>query len=256
MTLLLIALLALPSAETVLQKAIAVDKEQTAVQHQYAYTEEVHNQQVDKDGKLGAIDTKTYDVIFIEGEPFRKLTQVNGQPLAAKEQQKVDHEMQKTAEERRRKRRSGITHIERSVSLGGMAELLKFFDNRVAGEETLRGRQVWVIESTPKPGYKPQGKQEEEIMSWRHKSWYDQQDGAQMQITSTVIRAVNGFQAGSEYTWEYDKGSEECWLLRKVSSKVEMQLYKMVHARAVTTQSMTNYKKFDVASTITTGDIP
>jgi hypothetical protein len=253
MSLLFLLLLASPSAESLIQRAITVDKELTPIQNQYAYTEELRNQQVEKDGKLGAIDTKTFDVIFLEGAQYRKLILIDGKPLAPDKQKKVDQEMEKARNERRKARQRGI-HLERSVEIGGLAELLKYFDNRVTGEETLRGHQAWVVESTPKRDYKPSGKQQEEIMSWGHKSWFDQQDGVQMQLQSTAIRDVNGFHTGSSQQWEYDKGSEDCWLLRKVTGNIDVTFYKMIHGHAITTQTMTNYKKFDVASTITTGD--
>ena len=254
MSLLLLLAFALPSAETVIQRAIAIDKEQTPIQRQYAYVEELRNQQVEKDGRLGAVDTKTFDVIFLEGEPFRKLILADGKPLPPDKQKKVDQEMEKTRDERRKARRSGLTHIERTVQIGGLAELLKYFDNRVTEEETVRGHLSWVMESTPKRDYKPRSKEEEQIMSWNHKTWFDQQEGAQVQSQDTAIRPVNGFQPGSEHLWEYDKGSEECWLIRKISGKADLQFYKMIHGHVITVQTFSNYKKFDVASTITTGD--
>ena len=253
MTFILLLLFAAPTAESIIQRAIAVDKELTPIQNQYAFTLEIRNQQVEKDGKLGAIDTKTFDVMFLEGGQYQKLILINGKPLPPDKQKKVDQEMEKTRAERRKARHSGLTHIERSLDLGGLAETLKYFDSKVTGEETLRGHLTWVVESTPKADYKPSGKSQEEIMSWRHKAWFDQKDGVQMQLQSTTIRPVNGFQPGSEYVWEYDPGPEQVWLLRKVTAKVEMSIYKMIHGRVNTLQTYTNYKKFDVASTITTG---
>jgi hypothetical protein len=254
MNLLLLLALALPSAESIIQRAIEIDKAQTPIQNQYTYTEEIRNQQVEKDGKLGAVDTKTFDVIFLEGETFRKLILVDGKPLPPDKQKKVDQEMEKARDERRKARRSGFGHIERTVQVGGLTELLKYFDSRVTGEETVRGHLSWVIESTPKRDYKPNGKEQEQIMSWSHRTWFDQQEGAQVQSQDTAIRPVNGFQTGSEHLWEYDKGSEDCWLIRKITSKSDLQFYKMIHGRVNTIQTFTNYKKFDVASTITTGD--
>ena len=253
MSILFLLALALPSAETVIQCAIAIDKQEAQLRTRYTYTEELRNQQIEKDGKLGAIDTKTFDVIFLEGEPFRKLILIDGKPLPPDKQKKVDQEMEKTRDARRKARRSGL-HFERTVQIGGLAELLKYFDSRVTGEETLRGHLVWVMESTPKRDYKPSSKDEEQIMSWNHKSWFDQQDGSLMQSQDTAIRAVNGFQPGSEHTWEYEKGSEDCWLIRKITGKADLIFYKVVHGHVITTQTFTNYKKFDVASTITTGE--
>jgi len=215
---------------------------------------EIRNQQVEKDGKLGAVDTKTFDVMFLEGEQYQKLILIDGKPLPPDKQKKVDQDVEKTRAERQKRRRSGLTHIERTVDLGGLAETLKYFDNKVTGEETVRGHLTWVVESAPKTDYKPSGKSQEQIMSWRHKAWFDQKDGVQMQLQSTTIRPVNGFMPGSTYQWEYDPGQEQVWLLRKVTAHVELQMYKMIHGRVETLQTYSNYKKFDVASTITTGD--
>ena len=166
----------------------------------------------------------------------------------------MDEDYRKTRAQRRAAHHAALLHVERNVALGGLDDLLKYFDNRVTGEEELRGHRVWVVVSIPRPNLKPADKRQTEILSWSHKSYFDQSDGIRMQWEATVLSPVKGFQPGLRTTWEYGKGTEGVWLARKFTMTGEMNFYKMIHASFESVQNYTDYKKFDVTSTLTTGD--
>ena len=240
----------MPSPGGLISCALELDKKLTAVQAQYTYTEEVRNSQVSKDGKVGTASVKTFDVVSLEGEPYRKLISLNGKPLSTSQQRKVDEDFQKTQAERRAARHSPF-HVERKAYIGGLPDLIEYFDNRVTGAETVRGRPTWVMESGPKSGVSPTGKQQAEILSWRHKSWFDQEDGTRVQWQDTVVQPVNGFQPGSEMLFEMDRGPQGPWLRSKTTSHLEVNFNRFMNARVLTVQTFTNYKKFEVNSTLT-----
>ena len=141
------------------------------------------------------------------GEDYKKLLLIEGQPLDAKTQKKVDTDPAKTRTERQ-KQRTGVFH--RTISLGDLEQMAKFFDNQVTGQETVLGRKTWRVESRPKPGYRPADKQEEQAMAARHVAWFNQEDGVLIRRHDEFIRAVNGFQPGTMVDWEFAKVGEEC----------------------------------------------
>lgn len=243
-----------PSAAMLLDRAVAGEREVARIARQYTYTEEKSDQQVDKDGRLGSVERETFEVVPLEGELYRKLVRVNGQPLPAAQQKKVDADLDKVRQERRRARLGGLTHIERTVNLGGLDELQSLFDNRVTGEELVGERATWVLESTPKPGEKPKDKRQEQILAWSHKSWLDKESGVRIQWRDVAIRDINGFKTGSEFLFRRDLGQEGVWLVREIRGSIEFTAYKIVHARVQSVQTFSNFKKFDVTSTISVGE--
>ncbi len=238
----------LPSSASLLNQALEADRKLGPVQAQYTYIEELRNQQIDKNGKPGAVDRKTYDVVFVEGEPYRKLILLDGKPLSPDRQRKVEEDLARTREERLKARREGGIH--RSVSVGGLEALRDYFDTRITGEAVLRGHPVWVMESTPRK-MKEADKKQEELRSWKHKSWFAKEDGMRIQWTSELVRAANGLQPKSMFTWELDQGDENCWLLRRVTGDVLFSAYRVIRTHTRSDQTFTNYRKFDVSSTIT-----
>jgi hypothetical protein len=79
-----------------------------------------------------------------EGENYSKLILIDVKPLDAKTQKKVDANLEKTRAERRGNRLLSMRH---TVSLGGLDLLMRLFDDKVTGEETISGRKTWRMES-------------------------------------------------------------------------------------------------------------
>lgn len=237
-----------PSPAGLIARAIAAQTTQTQRGWKYTCREDHEQQQLDKNGKPdGPPSTKTYDHIMLEGENYSKLILIDGKPLDAKTQKKVDEGLEKTRAERRR---NGFLSFHRTVSLGGLDLLMRLFDNKVTGEETVLGRKTWRMESEPKPGYKPASKNEEDAMSSRRVSWFDQEDGIRIKETSIFVRATNSFQPGTTFDLEYIKIGED-WLLSDAVMHVELKMMPLVGGRVESHQRYSDYKRFSVDSTLT-----
>jgi|SRR5580692_7278298 hypothetical protein len=106
---LFLLLLALPvwaadDANAILRRYLEADSQNDKKATQYTYVEDRAWFVRGKNGELHRNRSETAEVIFIEGEAFRKLVARNGKPLDAKEQARVDKKMRETAEQRRRHR--------------------------------------------------------------------------------------------------------------------------------------------------------
>jgi hypothetical protein len=238
----------MPSPADLISRAIAAQKSESARGWKYTWREDHEEQPLDKNGKPdGPPSSKTYDHIMLEGETYSKLILIDGKPLDSKTQKKVDADLENTRAERRKR---NPLSFHRSVSVGGLNLLPRLFDNKVTGEETISGRKTWRMESEPKPGYKPASKEEEEVMSSRRMSWFDEEDGFPVKETTIFIRATNSFQPGSTIDLNYIKIGED-WLLSDATMRADMKMMPGIRGRVDSHQRYSDYKRFTVDSTLT-----
>ena len=79
----------LPSAAELIRKAIAVEKAQEGKGLKYTYQEDHEQYQLNKQNQLTLTSRKTYDVIMLEGDNYRKLILLDGKPLEEKLQKRL-----------------------------------------------------------------------------------------------------------------------------------------------------------------------
>ncbi len=243
------SLLAQPTAPApgdLIARAIAARKAQEERGRKFTYREDHTQFQLDKDGKVGPPSTKTYEHIMLEGDEYRKLILVEGKPLDAKAQKKVDEDLEKARRERRTHPRLSLN---RTVSLGGPDLLGKLFINKVTGEDDVMGRATWRMESEPKSDYKPADKQEDEALASRRVTWFDEADGAIVKESNTFIRSANGFQPGSIVDCEYTKVGDDS-LPGEFVIRADVKLMAVAHARVESRQHYYDYRRFTVDSTV------
>jgi hypothetical protein len=237
-----------PAPADLIARAIAAQNAQTARGWKYTYREDHEQQQLDKNGKPdGPPSSKTFDHIMLEGENYSKLILIDGKPLDAKTQKKVDAELEKTRTERRG---NHLLSLHRTVSLGGPDVLARLFDNKVTSEETISGHKTWRVESEPKSGYNPVNKGEEEALAARRVSWFDQEDGLAIKETNIFVRATNSFQPGTIFEFDYMKVGDD-WVLADAVMHVESKMMPGVHGRVESHQRYSEYKRFSVDSALT-----
>jgi hypothetical protein len=128
-------------------------------------------------------------IILVNGIPFEHLVEHNGQrPSAAderKHKEKLDALKGETTEqrsarlrkERRRPRRSSTRYPKPSI-----------FNS---WEEVVDGRQAYVLQATPHPGYQAQGKYGKMFSKVEGKLWVDKQDLGWIKVDGEVIHVFD-----------------------------------------------------------------
>ena len=262
---LLILLAAVPlwafdDAGAILKRWIEAQKQNDQRAQQYTYVEDADWFTYEKNGQLRKNFSETSEVLFVEGLEYKKLVARNGKPLDAREQARVEKEMSQTAEERRKHRRppapgGTISVGNQRVALGSMEEFLTLFDNRLMGEQEIRGRKAWVIASTPKADHVPIGEHEKQVFCFRKELWIDQADAVKAREILTVIGGRIFVKPGSTLTFEYEKIGPDTW---HQSSAILNTLWvrdKTMQPSSRTEYILSKFQKFDVESTITV-DVP
>jgi hypothetical protein len=238
-----------PTPALLIHRAIGVLKAQEKSGLKYTYREDLVETKV-KNGQALPPVRKTYEHLLLEGEDYRKLVLIDGQPLDARTQKEVDGELRKVQAEREKHLIELNPRARKKSPLGDLGQIEQLFDNKVTGEETVLGRRAWRLESEPKPGYKPDNKQEEEALAAHHVTWFDQQDGTRIKKLDTFFRAANGFAPGTTVDSEYVKVGET-WLPDTISIRMDLKVMPGVFARGETRQHFYDYKRLTVDNTTT-----
>ena len=250
---LLVLLAALPAwagddPNRILKQFIEAEKENRERICQYTYVEQADFFRFDKNSQPRKDRSETHQIVFVEGEPYKRLVARNEWPLEAKEEAMESKKLRLIAEERLRRRRSGLFY--KNVNMGSYKDLLTLFDNRLMGEEEIRGRKAWVIGSTPKAGRAAANAHEKQVLSFAQKLWIDQADHQILKSVHTVVGQHIVFMPGTTITWEFEKINEGPSLAVSGVIDGRLQFAKFMKPPVRTEYRNSNFQKFDVQSTM------
>ncbi len=167
---------------------------------------------------------RTYEIYMIGGGQYHKLIAVNGEPLppaqAAAEQQKLEQEQRRVRNEspEARHKRVAEYQAERRQNHALMAEMVNAFQFKLVREEIMNGRDCYVLDATPKPGYEPKSRETKVLTGMRGKMWIDKQTYQWVKVHAEVFRPVAfglfvaHVEPGTEFTLEETPVAGNIWL--------------------------------------------
>jgi hypothetical protein len=247
---------AVDDAATILKRVVAAEGSYEERAKQYTYQEDVERFTYQDKGKLHKNRSDSFEIVFVEGLEYRRLIARNGKPLSPKEQAQVEMAMHQTADERRKHRPPAapggrISYGSQQADLGSTGDLLALFDNRLVGEEEVRGRKSWVIESTPKAGHTPASQHEKEVLCFKKKTWIDEAENVIAWQIVTVVREGIFPKPGSSITFQFDKVGPDTWHPVSIVLDTYLANGKKFEPTSRTEYKLSRFRKFDVQSTIT-----
>ena len=224
---------------------------------QYTNDELYENRNFDKHGKVTVDETSRYETVFVEGLPYRRKVEENGKPLRGKQaaaeakryEETVAARRQMEVEAKRRSMLSRTWHFELPLRY-----LPRLFDNRVVSHEQVDGRDVVVVESTPRVGAIGSSAAEQSALRKKETTWVDAEDAMPVRVEMTQL--VDGeLLAGSTFRFDYERrketlakaseGSAPVWLIHHADMKGAGKFYWMT-LRFESEQTYTNYRRFRV----------
>ncbi|GIU77357.1 MAG: hypothetical protein KatS3mg005_0595 [Bryobacteraceae bacterium] len=252
-----------PDPLEIIRRSVEKDRLNFERANDYSYVQHTEQRMLDKDGRVAKVESRTYDVIVIDGEPYEKLIAKDGKPLseseARKEQEKLDRELARRRAERPDQRARRLSEQEKRRREGRefAREIPDAFTFRLAGQETLEGRPVWVIEAEPKPGYKGKAKRADLLSKFRGKLWIDQQDFQWVRVEAETIAPVRfgwilaKLDPGAKMTFEQRRVHGEVWLPSQARMRLDARLALVRKLRAEVEVTWRDYRKFQTDSRIT-----
>jgi hypothetical protein len=252
-----------PDPLEIVRRSVEQDRLNFRRANDYSYVQHTEQRELDEQGRVRKVESRTFDVIVIDGEPYQKLIARNGKPLgeaeARKEQEKLDRELARRRNEdpARRSRRLSEEEKRRMEGREFAREIPEAFRFRLAGEERLEGRPVWIIDAEPKPGYRGKAKRADLLSKFRGRLWIDQQDYQWVRVEAETIAPVRfgwvlaRLDPGAKMVFEQRRVHDEVWLPSRAHIQLSARLALVRKLRGEVEVLWRDYRKFRTDSRIT-----
>jgi hypothetical protein len=235
----------------------------------YTYIQREEEHKLDGNGRVKSTESKTYEVLRIYGTEAQRLTAKNDQPLSPKDADKEDQKIQKLIDKRKNEseedRRKRLAKEEKEQEDGRkfVLEIADAYNFRMAGIDQLEGRDTYVIDAEPRPGYEPHMKEAKFLPKFRFRVWIDKANSQWVKLDATCIDTVSfglflaRLHKGSKLLIETTRVNNEVWLPKHVNVKVDAKLALLKNVDVEEDIRYRDYKKFRTdAKIVGFGELP
>jgi hypothetical protein len=261
------ALLAAQDAHQIVVRAVSVYGKDADTARQYTFLVREIEQDLDAAGKPKTTQNRTWDVTLQEGSPYRRLVARNDKPISAEEQKQEADRLQWNIEQRRKEtteqREARISEWRRREARRNepVKELPEAFDFQIIREEALNGAPSWVIDATPKPGYRPNTTATSFFPKVKIRLWVEKKEyrcvRAEMETQAPVT--FGGFLVrvakGSHLTLEHVRVNDEVWLPKHFTMEATARLMLVKGYHRALDMSFSDYKKFQADSRMASSEV-
>jgi hypothetical protein len=238
------------------------DMENDKRQRDYTYLERDVENRLDGKGQTKSTEVKTYEVLEIYGEQVQRLIEKDDKPLPEKEAAKEEEKIQKIIDKRKhesehdREKRDQREEKDREEGREFVRDVADAYNFKLVGTETLGGREVWVIDGEPRPGFVPHAKGGKYLSKFRGRVWIDKED---LQLAKMDVEALDTiswglflarFHKGSRLMLEQTRVNDEVWLPLHVTFKLDARLALLKGFNVEGEQTFRDYKKFRTTTKI------
>ena len=246
-----------------LRRAEAKDLENDKRERDYTYLEREEQHHLDGHGKVKKIESRTSEVLEIYGEQVERLTAKDDKPLSTGEAKKEDDKIQKIIDKRKNEsedgRRKRLEHEEkeREEDRKFVLEVADAFNFRLIGSEAIDGRDAWVIEGEPRPGYEPKERNAKMLSKFKGRVWIDKADSQWVKLDVTAIDTLSiGFvlariHKGTNFVVELTRVNDEVWLPKRVQVHLDARVALFKSYDEDIELTYRDYKKFRTETKVT-----
>lgn len=234
---------------SLVQSALSNYAKDEAVRSDYAYTEEYQIKNLDRHGKVTSDHTSEYEAVMLEGVPYLRETEEEGQPLSGKRAEEEMQKYLKAAEERK-----GMTLVQKQESVRTkslqldipLESLSRAYDSRVIGPEVVNGHETFHVQAKPRSDAASRDGSEPKAANMQIDAWIDKQTEHFVRATGVLLGKGGQFLPGTRVTYEWLPHGD-VWLLCQVefdgAAKVMMTTVTFeAHERYL------DYKKFAITT--------
>jgi len=246
-----------------LRRAEEKDIENDKQQRDYTYIERVERHELDGKGNLRKTETFTSEVLEIYGEPVVRRTSKDDKPLSSDELKKEDEKIQKIIDKRKneseedRRKRLAKEEKDREEDRKFVLEIADAFNFRLVGSEAIDGRDTWVFEGEPRPGYEPKERNAKILSKFKGRVWIDRTEAQWVKLDITAIDTISvGFvlariHKGTHLIIELTRVNDEVWLPARVQLHFDARVALFKSYDDDVEQTYRDYKKFRTDTKIT-----
>jgi len=258
------AILPAQDPREIVRRATEVDRRNAEIARNYTFLQRQEQRQTDSSGKVKSVESETWDVTLQEGSPYRRLVARNDQPLSAKEQKREEEKLRASIEQRsketKEQRDYRIAEWDRRQQQRRepMKELPDAFNFTLVKEEALNGGQAYVIDATPKPGYRPRLASAFYFPKVKARLWIDKNDHQWIKVEVESLETVSfggvvvRMAKGSKLVIEQERVNGEVWLPKLVSFRGAFRILLVKGYRGEYNITFRDYRKFQAESRVVT----
>ena len=201
-------------------------------------------------------ETKTTEIMELYGEPVERLIAKDDKPLSEKDAKKEEEKIQKIIEKRKnesdedRQKREKKEEKEREDNRQFVREVADAYNFHFAGIESLAGRDTYVIDAEPRPGYQGHLKESKFLPKFRFRAWIDKDESQWKKLDIQCIDTVSlglflaRIHKGSRIIIEQTRINDEVWLPQHIDVKVDVRLALLKNFNVEDDITYRDYKKF------------
>jgi hypothetical protein len=232
----------------------------------YTYIEHEVDNKIDGKGQKKTTESKTYEILEIYGEQVQRLIEKDDKPLSDKEKDKEEEKIQKVIDKRKnesdsdRRKREEKEEKEREDGRKFVREVADAYNFKLVRTESVGGREAWVIDGEPRPGYEPHMKEGKYLPKFHGRVWIDKSDLQLAKMDAEALDTVSWglflarFHKGSRFMLEQIRVNDEVWLPREVIAKVDVRLALLKNFDVDVEQTFRDYKKFRATTKLLPAD--
>src|SRR5215469_581118 len=238
------------------------DMENDKRQRDYTYTEREVQKNFDGKGRLKSTEIKSYEILEIAGEQVERLIQKDDKPLDAKEAAKEDEKVQKIIDKRKneteeqKKKREEKEEKEREDGRKFVKEIADAYNFKLVGTESVGGREAWVIDGEPRPGFEPHMKDSKFLCKIHGRVWIDKSDLQLSKLDVEMLDTISfglflaRVHKGTRVTLEQTRVNDEVWLPKQLNFKLDARVALLKGYNIGDEQTFRDYKKFRTSTKI------
>jgi hypothetical protein len=238
------------------------DEENDKRLRDYTYIEREEEHKLDGKGEAKSTEVKTYEVMELYGEQVRRLIEKDDMPLPENEKAKEEEKLQKVIDKRKnesdeqRQKREEKEEKDREDARKFVREVADAYNFKLVGTELVSGREAWVIDGEPRPGYEPHSKDAKFLPKFHGRVWIDKDD---LQLAKMDVEAIETvsiglvlarIHKGTRVMLEQTRVNDEVWLPRHMTFKLDARVALLKGYKMDGEQTFRDYKKFRTSARI------
>lgn len=228
----------------------------------YTYIQREEDRHLDGDGKVKKTESTTSEVLIIYGSEVDKEIAKDDKPLSDKDAKKEDEKIQKIIDKRKnegehdRQKRLEKEEKDREEDRKWVGEISDAFNFRMVGSESVDGRDAYVIDGDPRPGFKPHLKYANYLPKFRFRVWIDKAD---LEVAKLDAEAIDNLSwglfvarlhKGAHFQFEATRVNDEVWLPKHFAVRMSARVLLLKNFNMEVDTTYRDYKKFRTESRI------
>jgi hypothetical protein len=241
---------------TLIRQVAEKDMENDKKQRDYTYMERVEEHRLNGKGDVQKTEVRTREIMMLYGDQIERLIAKDDKPLSEKDAAKEEERIQKLADKRKnesdeqRAKRLKEEEKGREETRQFVNEIADAYNFHLAGIDTLGGRDAYMIDADPRPGFEPHVKGAKFLPKFRFRVWIDKAENQWVKLDAQCIDTVSlglflaRFHKGSRIMIEQTRVNDEVWLPQHVAVKVDVRLALLKNFDIEQDVTYRDYKKF------------